>query len=302
MKVRSMVMVTAIGLAACSVSTVRRDHPDASPPAGTAAAAQESEATLPTAAVDYTYQLLTPQATGLAQVFDDGRWTYVSFESEVPTGLMMFDNEGRGVPFHPVGKTVVVDTVRRGWLIRTPTVSSYAQTRESQTAGQEGTAAAALPVDLAAARAEILADLTRLKGVAADLDRAQRGAPSAPMGDLKAQIDQIQTQLDGVNATLVRAVFPPGSAALAISEETHQALLVAARQARWIQIRGGADSTGSVQVNGRLALARAQALQHLLIAGGVAAEKVSVSASAKDYAASNATPEGRALNRRADVY
>ena len=99
MKVRSMVMATAIGLAACSVSSVRRGHPDASPPGGAAAAAQESEATLPTATVDYTYQLLTPQATGLAQVFDDGRWTYVSFESEVPTGLMMFDNEGRGVAF-----------------------------------------------------------------------------------------------------------------------------------------------------------------------------------------------------------
>ena len=204
-----------------------------------------------------------------------------------------------GLPFHAVGKTVVVDTVRRGWLIRTPTVSSYAQTRERQTVGQEGTA---LPVDLAAARAEILADLTRLEGVAADLDRAERGAPSAPMGELKAQVDQMQTQLDGVNATLVRAVFPPGSAVLTISDETRQALLVAARQARWIQIRGGADSTGSAQVNGRLALARAQALQHLLITGGVVAEKVSVSASAQDYAASNATPEGRALNRRADVY
>jgi len=51
-----------------------------------------------------------------------------------------------------------------------------------------------------------------------------------------------------------------------------------------------------------LALARAQVLQHLLIAGGVAAEKVSISASAQDYAASNTTRQGRALNRRADVY
>jgi len=257
---------------------------------------------VPSAVIDYTYQLLTPQATGLVQVFDDGRWTYVSFEAQTPPGLMVFDNEGREVPFHAVGRTVVLDTVRRGWLIRTPTVSSYAQSRESQTVAQEGTEATALPVDLAAARAEILADLTRLEAVSAELNRSQRGAQSPPIGDLKAQIDQIQTQLDGVNATLVRAVFPPGSAALTISEETQQALLVVARQARWIQIKGGADSTGSAEVNVHLALARAQVLQHLLIAGGVAAEKVSISASAQDYAASNTTRQGRALNRRADVY
>ena len=70
-----------------------------------------------------------------------------------------------------------------------------------------------------------------------------RGEPSRRLADLKAEIEELETQLDGINATLIRAHFASGSAVLVLSEEARSAMISAARQAEWVRVRGGADST-----------------------------------------------------------
>jgi hypothetical protein len=70
---------------------------------------------------------LTPEQTKLAQVFDDTRRTYLTFDVQVPLGLLIFDESGRPVTFTVGERTVIVAGVRAGLLVRTPTRSSYAQ-------------------------------------------------------------------------------------------------------------------------------------------------------------------------------
>ena len=86
--------------------------------------------------------------------------------------------------------------------------------------GEEG--APWLPAELAAARAEILRAQERLSGLSAEIDKAARGEPSAPLKQLRSEIEEIQTEIDGVTATLVRAHFATGSALLALSAEARR--------------------------------------------------------------------------------
>jgi outer membrane protein OmpA-like peptidoglycan-associated protein len=256
----------------------------------------------------YTYELLTPEQTKLVQVFDDTRRTYLTFSGQVPLGLLIFDESGRAVPFTVGERTAIVAGVRAGLLVRTPTRSSYAQapTRAAdarvpsvERGGEEG--APWLPAKLAAARAEILRAQQRLSGLSAELDQASRGEPSVSLNQLRSEIEEIQTAINGVTATLVRAHFASGSALLALSTEAKTAILAAAARADEIRIRGGTDNSGSVATNDRLARERAESMRRLLIEGGIAADKLHTNSSQSEYVATNATVAGRAQNRRVDV-
>ncbi len=256
----------------------------------------------------YTYELLTPEQTKLVQVFDDTRRTYLTFSDHVPLGLLIFDESGRAVPFTVGERTAIVDGIRAGLLVRTPTMSSYAQApkraalatvQSVDRAGEEGVPW--LPAELAAARAEILRAQQRLSGLSAELDAASRGEPSASRTQWRSEIEEIQTAINGVHATLLRAHFASGSALLALSSEAKTALLSAAAQADEIRIRGGTDNSGSVAVNDLLARERAMSMRRWLIEGGVDAEKLHMSSSQGEYIATNTTVAGRAENRRVDV-
>jgi len=256
----------------------------------------------------YTYELLTPEQTKLVQVFDDTRRTYLTFSDQVPLGLLIFDESGRAVTFTVGERTAIVAGVRAGLLVRTPTKSSYAQAPKRaalarvpsvERGGEEG--APWLPAELAAARAEILRAQQRLNGLSAELDKASRGEPSVPLKQLRSEIEEIQTAINGVTATLVRAHFASGSALLALSTEAKTAILAAAARADEIRIRGGTDNAGSVAVNDRLAQERAESMRQLLIDGGIAAEKLHTNSSQGEYIATNSTVAGRAQNRRVDV-
>jgi outer membrane protein OmpA-like peptidoglycan-associated protein len=299
----------AIGmvLAGCTVSQPRIK------PSNAAAVSHEAVLIETPAAVSldepgsYTYELLTPEQTKLIQVFDDTRRTYLTFSDQVPLGLLIFDESGRAVTFTVGERTAIVAGVRAGLLVRTPTKSSYAQApkraalaRESvERGGEEG--APWLPAELAAARAEILRAQERLSGLSAELDKASRGEPSTSLKQLRSEIEEIQTAINGVTATLLRAHFASGSALLALSTEAKSALLTAAARADEIRIRGGTDNTGSAAVNERLARERADSMRRLLIDGGIAAEKLHTSSSQGEYIATNSTVAGRAQNRRVDV-
>lgn len=70
-----------------------------------------------------------------------------------------------------------------------------------------------------------------------------------------------------------------------------------------VQVFGYTDDTGTMQVNQRVSTERADAVRTYLINSGVAANRISAEGlPMQDYVASNATPEGRAQNRRVEVY
>jgi outer membrane protein OmpA-like peptidoglycan-associated protein len=70
-----------------------------------------------------------------------------------------------------------------------------------------------------------------------------------------------------------------------------------------VTVEGHTDSIGSTEVNQRLSLERAEAVRAYLVANQtLPASRISASGYGPDRPlASNATPEGRAVNRRIDV-
>lgn len=70
-----------------------------------------------------------------------------------------------------------------------------------------------------------------------------------------------------------------------------------------VKIYGFTDNTGSMAVNTRVANGRAQAVYTYLLDSGVAANRLYAEGRPMtDYVAPNTTPEGRAQNRRVEIY
>lgn len=70
-----------------------------------------------------------------------------------------------------------------------------------------------------------------------------------------------------------------------------------------VQVFGYTDNTGSQQLNERLSLQRAESVVNYLVSDGVKPNRLSAKGFGwNDPVASNATPEGRAQNRRVEIY
>ena len=70
-----------------------------------------------------------------------------------------------------------------------------------------------------------------------------------------------------------------------------------------IQIYGFTDNTGGMAVNEKVSTGRAKAVESYLVNSGVPVTRLSAQGiPMADYVASNDTPEGRAQNRRVEIY
>ena len=70
-----------------------------------------------------------------------------------------------------------------------------------------------------------------------------------------------------------------------------------------VQIFGYTDNTGGMAVNERVSTGRADAVEKYLENSGVSASRLTAKGiPMADYVASNDTPEGRAQNRRVEIY
>ena len=95
--------------------------------------------------------------------------------------------------------------------------------------------------------------------------------------------------------------FELGSTKLNPPASKKAELLTRARAASSIEIVGYADSTGSEEVNKRIALARAQLVKDMLVRGGISPAIIKVREQAGVYYETNDTAAGRAANRRITV-
>jgi outer membrane protein OmpA-like peptidoglycan-associated protein len=99
--------------------------------------------------------------------------------------------------------------------------------------------------------------------------------------------------------------FETGSTALTPeSGQTvrHLAAILAAYSTVEVRLEGHTDTTGDAVENQKLSMARAQAVEDALVAGGIAEERIStVGYGDTRPAASNGTQEGRAANRRLEL-
>lgn len=95
--------------------------------------------------------------------------------------------------------------------------------------------------------------------------------------------------------------FELGSTKLSPSAARKAELVKRAKRASAIEIIGYTDNTGSVEVNKRIALARAELVKSMLVHNGISPEIIKVREQSGIYYATNETAEGRSANRRATV-
>ncbi len=117
----------------------------------------------------------------------------------------------------------------------------------------------------------------------------------------------IQRTGDAISVTFKGDVlFPTGSSAIqpgAYVEIDRMAQVLQQYPETRIRIEGHTDSTGSEQTNLELSQRRAEAVKTALISRGIAPERVTALGYGESRPiASNATPEGRQLNRRVEVF
>ncbi len=123
---------------------------------------------------------------------------------------------------------------------------------------------------------------------------------------------QVQTVTDQNGLQAIRVTFPGGIlfptngtslSASAKSELTKFATSLIQNPDTDVQILGYTDDTGTLEVNQRVSTGRADAVRNYLLNSGVSASRLSAQGlPMQDYVASNATAEGRAQNRRVDIY
>lgn len=122
----------------------------------------------------------------------------------------------------------------------------------------------------------------------------------------------VDTVTDANGLTAIRVTFPGGilfptnGTSLNASAKTDLTKFAASLQANPdtdVQIYGYTDSTGSMEVNTRVANGRADAVEAYLINSGIPAKRITAQGlPMQDYVASNDTEAGRAQNRRVDIY
>lgn len=139
------------------------------------------------------------------------------------------------------------------------------------------------------------------------------------MDKQKAELEQslqgtasVDTVTDSNGLTAIRVTFPGGilfpTNGTTLSADARKSLTkfaasLLANPDTNVEIYGYTDNTGTMQVNTRVADGRAQAVRTYLLDSGVAASRLSAQGCPMtDYVAPNTTPEGRAQNRRVDVY
>lgn len=124
-------------------------------------------------------------------------------------------------------------------------------------------------------------------------------APAPPPIVIAFTPEQRSVELRGVTFESGRSRLLPESHA--ILDEV--ARILAANPEWRIEVAGYTDNTGSAATNRRLSLERATAVRRYLVLRGVAADQlVARGYGPSDPVAPNATPEGRARNRRVELH
>lgn len=132
--------------------------------------------------------------------------------------------------------------------------------------------------------------------------------------ELKKQLAEadVQTVTDQNGLQAIKVTFPGGIlfptngttlSASAKTELSQFATSLMQNPDTDVQIYGFTDNTGSMEVNTRVSNGRAASVESYLVNSGVAPTRVRAQGvPMADYVASNATPEGRAQNRRVEIY
>lgn len=138
-------------------------------------------------------------------------------------------------------------------------------------------------------------------------NKQQIDANTKAINDIKVEMVKDSNNLDAIKLVMGDAVlFPTGSYTLSAAAEATLSR-VAYNLEQFpntdVTVIGYTDNTGSEQLNQTLSLERAESVVNYLKSAGVAAGRLkAIGRGWIDPVASNATPAGRAQNRRVEIY
>lgn len=139
------------------------------------------------------------------------------------------------------------------------------------------------------------------------MDKQQKELQEQLAEQAKVEETTDQNGLRAIKVTFDGGIlFPTGKSNLspqAQTDLTNFASNLNANPGTDVQIFGFTDNTGSMEANQRVSTARADAVEAFLVSKGVAPSRINAKGiPMSDYIASNDTPEGRAQNRRVEIY
>ena len=144
----------------------------------------------------------------------------------------------------------------------------------------------------------------QLKNTSAQRAQARLDARTAQLNKLKGELNAKQTSrgtmvsFGDVLFDLDRAELKPG----AMGNVQNLAGFLQQNPERKVIVEGYTDSSGSASYNQSLSERRADAVRMALLSQGVSPDRVTTRGYGKEYpVSSNATPAGRAMNRRVEV-
>ena len=277
----------------------------------------------------YNFAYVAPQGAevGLVQAFDDGGHTYLQF-SGVPRDLSIRSG-GTMSPLHYRIESpyVTLDGVYPDLVV---TRETHSTTILNESADRTAPMASSTPypsIDPSPAVAAAVAD-----PAVADRSLASVGIPESiqtmhsnlrvaelnrEITQLRERIDALQDQLeqartaDSGNTVYFRSIgfaprlvlqFDDNSANAHLSDDLLIPLGAAARAANRIYVHGHTDAYVASDAGTDLAIKRAVAVRQLLLSQEVSAARIRLFyRGAGSFIANNATPEGKAMNRRVEI-
>ncbi|WP_297925154.1 OmpA family protein [Metallibacterium sp.] len=177
------------------------------------------------------------------------------------------------------------------------------ETQRLQTQGQSY----AVQAQQAQQQATQARQMAAMQARAASLAKREAALAEQAIQAMQSRLDHLTPRQgpQGLQMTLEGDAFAPGQSVLKPQAASHLGTLVQFAQAHAhapLLVIGYTDDTGSAAANLVLSRQRAQAVAQTLVAHGVRASRIHVEGRGEaDPIASNATPEGRARNRRVVV-
>jgi outer membrane protein OmpA-like peptidoglycan-associated protein len=241
-------------------------------------------AALPGYSFDYAVQNREP--TGLIQVFDDGRRTYLQFSDWTGGSPSILDAQGDVIPFERAGAYAVIAGRHDRLLVNV---------RGAQTVVNAGS--------IVYGRGIAAAAVTPAAPAAADIQ-----AKEAEVGNLRVRVAALEVGLAQARATLLAFAdnlvihFGNNSARISVGHDTLQAIAEVVRGQDAIVVTGYTDATYPDAAGEDLARRRAQNVRRALVNEGIPKKTVNITYHAAGmFAVENGSREGKALNRRVEI-
>lgn len=261
------------------------------------------------------YLRVQPDATGLINALDDGRFTYIVFRNRTPDGIGIFDPEGKAISFVKSGSVVAFAGLHPGILVRTAFGYSFVAPNPRATAADR-------PEfdddpEVAEARSRLEGELSQMEAMRKAISRVERRGSDASIDNAagNASLDggasaarrgaeeQPVLERRPNGETLIRIFFTDGKVALAKPDEGMQKLAKEARGASEAVVMTYPEPTQGKGGNGAaINMARTDMVKSMLLKNGIPASKISVSTSPDSQnTADGVLAGGKPLKRRVEV-